>query len=186
MIHLELIFVYGVRKGLFIFSYIYPGETVLSLWDCLGACVRNQGASYSWVWSWSPPVHDPGPALHSACGFTVRPASGGASATPLVFSKMAFPFPDPWHFQMDFRTHVPVSTEACWGSDGTVPGGLWIPLDDRHPSHSSTPPTTHAPLHTGPLPPLSPYGVSEIELDPVSAFALWVWFLVDKDPHLES
>lgn len=117
MIHLELIFVYGVRKGLvFIFHTFNPEETLLSLgdlsfWDCLGASVKNPWASYLWVWSWSlscsrsgstPPPCSLRPDVR---GFVGHPGSGGANPTLPIFSKMAFPFPGSWHFQIDFRTH---------------------------------------------------------------------------------
>lgn len=45
------------------------------------------------------------PCHPNVCGFAGSLASGGSSPTLPVFSKVTFPFPGPWHFRMDFRTH---------------------------------------------------------------------------------
>lgn len=137
MIHLELIFVYGVRKGLvFIFSHIYLEETLLSLWFCLGAFVKNPWASYLWVWprslscSRSCSIPLPWPHGPDVRGFAGCPLSGGGgceSYSAHLFQD-GFSFPGPWHFPVDLEPTSRFHKEACWGSDGTVPRGLWIPL----------------------------------------------------------
>lgn len=128
MIHLELIFVDGVRKGLvFIFFHTFTQKKF--------SFVKDRRASYVWVWLWSLSCSQPRPpvprglatltsvALRHILGQVVL---GQPPALP-VFSKMALPFPDPWPFEMDFSNPPPGSHgEVCWGSDGTVPSP-WTP-----------------------------------------------------------
>lgn len=53
---------------------------------------------------------------------------GGCESYSAHLFQDGFSFPGPWHFPVDLEPTSRFHKEACWGSDGTVPRGLWIPL----------------------------------------------------------